>query len=81
MSTDTPELSADDRVSLTEAIYEAIEEHADADGHAPIGDVVDTARSRVPQTARDVHERLELLKRHGEVYPVGGRVAITGGQR
>lgn len=81
MSTDTSELPADDRVSLTEAIYDAIEAHADADGHAPLGDVVDDARSRVPQTARDVHNRLELLKRHGEVYPVNGRVAITGDRR
>jgi len=78
MSTDTSELSADDRVSLTTAIYDAIEKHADTDGHAPLGDVVDTARSEVPQTARDVHDRLELLKRHGEIYPVDGRVAITG---
>ena len=78
MSTDTSELPADDRVSLTEAIYDAIEAHADEKGHAPLGDVVDSARKEVPQTAEDIHDRLELLQRHGEIYPIGSKIAITG---
>lgn len=79
MSTDTQELPADDRVSLTEAIYNAIEANADEKGHAPLGDVVDAARREVPQTSEEIHDRLELLQRHGEIYPVGNKVAITGG--
>lgn len=80
MSTDTSELPADERVSLTETIYDAIKAHADEKGHAPLGDVVDTARREVPQTAKEIHDRLELLQRHGEIYPVGNQVAITGGR-
>jgi len=83
VSTDTPDLSADDRVSLTKAIYNAIDKHADEKGHAPLGDVVDTAREEVPQTAEDIHDRLEVLRRHGEIYPVDEKIAITnpGGHR
>ena len=77
MSTDTSELPADDRVNLTEAIYDAIEAHADEQGHAPLGDVVDSARKEVPQTAEDIHDRLEHLQKHGEIYPIGSKIAIT----
>lgn len=77
MSTDTSELPADERISLTEEIYNKIEANADADGHAPLGDVVDAVRQEVPQTAEQIHDRLERLKRHGEIYPVGNKIAIT----
>ncbi|OYR79295.1 hypothetical protein DJ84_18235 [Halorubrum ezzemoulense] len=87
-SVDISELPADDRVSLTEAVYDAIETVANEDGNAPVADVIDLARKDIPQTARDVHDRLERLNRHGEVYKFepdsdGQRVAITdpGGRR
>ncbi|SEH60757.1 hypothetical protein SAMN05192561_11236 [Halopenitus malekzadehii] len=77
MSTDTSDLPADDRVSLTNTIYDAIEQHADDRGHAPLGDVVDTVRDETRFVAEDIHDRLERLEKHGEIYPVNHKIAIT----
>lgn len=63
--------------SVVDAIMGAIREHADERGHAPLGDVVDTARREVPQTAEDIHDEIAQLQEQGEIYPVNHCVAIT----